>query len=544
VVGAVLVSAAVIGSESSSSAPSALASPLATNPNLDPGTSLSRPAPDFTLVNQFGQPVSLRSFRGKVVVLAFNDAVCTTMCPLTTTALLDAKRTLGAAGSQVQLLGVDANPAALSVRDVLAYSQVHGMVGEWQFLTGSLQHVKRVWNEYGVAVDVTRGLTAHTPAVFLIDATGRLRKVFLTQQSYAAVGQVGQVLAHAVANLLPGRPQVHSSLTYAEVTGISPSERVLVSRAGGGSTWLGPEAGDAEALSRGTTGARLYVFFASWDREVGNIGGELESLNRYQSIAARTGLPPLTAVDEGSVEPSGAALTAFLRRLPAPLTYPVAIDTSGRIADGYEVQAQPWFVLASGRGQILWYLRGDVSAWPKPAALLHDVRAALSNPPRAASTVGAAQRQLAGSPEPLAALHAQANDLLGSGSSLGARVAALRGYPIVVNLWASWCTACQTEYPLLRAASVRYGRRVAFIGIDTEDQAASARSFMAQHWLSYPSYQSPSTSGLQTFLPGGLLGLPTTFFISRAGRVVHVNTGEYAAPGTLEADIRQYALGG
>ena len=83
---------------------------LASNPNLDPGTSLSEVAPDFTLTDQFGQPVSLSSYRGKVVILAFNDSECSSVCPLTTTALVDAKAMLGAAASQVQLLGIERQP--------------------------------------------------------------------------------------------------------------------------------------------------------------------------------------------------------------------------------------------------------------------------------------------------------------------------------------------------------------------------------------------------------------------------------------------------
>src|SRR5579875_1638050 len=83
---------------------------LASNPYLDSGTSVGdRAAPDFTLRDQFGRRTSLSQYRGKVVLLGFEDAKCTTICPLTTTAMLDAKRMLGAAGSQVVLLGVDAN---------------------------------------------------------------------------------------------------------------------------------------------------------------------------------------------------------------------------------------------------------------------------------------------------------------------------------------------------------------------------------------------------------------------------------------------------
>jgi cytochrome oxidase Cu insertion factor (SCO1/SenC/PrrC family) len=74
----------------------------AANPNLDPGTSLgSRAAPDIRLENQFGQPMSLSQFRGKVVVLAFVDSECTTVCPLTTVSMVQARNLLGAAGDQV-----------------------------------------------------------------------------------------------------------------------------------------------------------------------------------------------------------------------------------------------------------------------------------------------------------------------------------------------------------------------------------------------------------------------------------------------------------
>ena len=73
-----------------------------------------------------------------MTLLDFNDSECTTICPLTTTAMLDAKRMLGPAARSVQLLGVDANPKATAIDDVLSYTQLHGLTGKWQFLTGSL----------------------------------------------------------------------------------------------------------------------------------------------------------------------------------------------------------------------------------------------------------------------------------------------------------------------------------------------------------------------------------------------------------------------
>ena len=100
-------------------------------PALDPGSSLGGVrAPDIRLQNQFGQQMALSQFRGKAVVLAFVDSECTNVCPLTTVSMVEAKELLGAAGSHVQLLGVDANPHATSVADVMAYSRAHAMVNQ------------------------------------------------------------------------------------------------------------------------------------------------------------------------------------------------------------------------------------------------------------------------------------------------------------------------------------------------------------------------------------------------------------------------------
>ncbi len=167
--------------------------------------------------------MSLSSYRGKVVILAFNDAECTTICPLTTAALVDAKDMLGAAASQVQLLGVDANPKATAVEDVLSYSQLHGMTYQWQYLTGSLAQLQSVWKAYSVGVTISQSQTDHEPAIFVINQQGRLAKLYLTQLAYSAVGQLGQLLANEVSSLLPGHPAVHSHLSYAQVSGISPA---------------------------------------------------------------------------------------------------------------------------------------------------------------------------------------------------------------------------------------------------------------------------------------------------------------------------------
>jgi hypothetical protein len=71
-----------------------------------------------------------------------------------------------------------------------------------------------------------------------------------------------------------------------------------------------------------------------------------------ESARPRVGTKPrrLSAIDEGGVEPSTGALGHFPSQLPSPPSYPVAIDDRGRVADGHQVQGQPWFVLTSPAG--------------------------------------------------------------------------------------------------------------------------------------------------------------------------------------------------
>lgn len=146
-----------------------------------------------------------------------------------------------------------------------------------------------------------------------------------------------------------------------------------------------------------------------------------------------------------------------------------------------------------------------------------------------------------GSPPALRAVHAQANRLLGGGrDAFKARLEALRGHPVVVNVWASWCPPCRAEFPLFQSASVRLGRHVAFLGVDTLDRAGDARSFLRRYPVAYPSYEDGSGMIEQSLVP--TQGVPMTVFIDARGRITYFHQGAYQTERQLRADIERYAV--
>lgn len=160
----------------------------------------------------------------------------------------------------------------------------------------------------------------------------------------------------------------------------------------------------------------------------------------------------------------------------------------------------------------------------------------------AAPAAGTIRQDLKGSPAPLAGLHAQADQLLGGGASaFKARMAGLRGYPVVVNKWASWCDPCQTEFPVFQRVAVAFGQRVAFVGIDGKDANASAAAFLKRFPVAYPSFTDPSEQIARSIQAA--VYYPQTIYYNRQGKAVYDHAGPYESAAALERDIRRYVLG-
>ena len=155
-------------------------------------------------------------------------------------------------------------------------------------------------------------------------------------------------------------------------------------------------------------------------------------------------------------------------------------------------------------------------------------------------TPAQARAELAGSPAALASLHQQAAQLLGGGlDAYRTRLATLRGRPVVVNAWASWCGPCKFEMPYFSRTAVRFGRRVAFLGINAGDPGDAPRKFLDAHYVPYPSYVDLHDEIAQEI--GVRAGLPTTVFYGRDGKVAFVHQGQYRDEAALVADVKRYA---
>jgi thiol-disulfide isomerase/thioredoxin len=114
----------------------------------------------------------------------------------------------------------------------------------------------------------------------------------------------------------------------------------------------------------------------------------------------------------------------------------------------------------------------------------------------------------------------------GSVDMLKATLVALKGKPVVVNYWATWCIPCRTEMPRLAAAAAKYAGSVHFLGVDVEDDREEAEAFARQRGVRYPMMSDPRGVIRND---QRIVGLPVTQFYRSDGALAFVNNGEIKA---------------
>jgi cytochrome oxidase Cu insertion factor (SCO1/SenC/PrrC family) len=145
-----------------------------------PAAPINIPAPNFTLTDQDGKPVTLSSLRGQVVLLTFLDPVCVSDCPLIAQEFRQAGELLGPSDPHVKLIAIDVNPLYSQIDYVRAFDRQEnlGGVADWKYLTSSPARLRQVYHAYGVPAETlpAGAMLGHNDIAFVIDAHGELRE--------------------------------------------------------------------------------------------------------------------------------------------------------------------------------------------------------------------------------------------------------------------------------------------------------------------------------------------------------------------------------
>ena len=156
------------------------------------------------------------------------------------------------------------------------------------------------------------------------------------------------------------------------------------------------------------------------------------------------------------------------------------------------------------------------------------------------SNVAAARVDTAGLPAKFVANAKQANRIVDG--QIFEKLQQLKGVPVVVNQWASWCPNCKAEFGYFADLATKYRGKIAFVGLDSQDKRGSAEAFLKEHPVAYPSIFDESAAQASSI--GGGRGWPTTMFYNADGRRTFVRPGGYTTIESLDNDIQQYALQG
>jgi protein SCO1 len=158
-----------------------------------------KPAPPLALRNYLGQPVNIKNFRGKAVLVTFLYTHCPTACPLITADLHVALGMLTPAQAKtVQIIAVSVDPRGDSPKTVAAFLKVHQMTGRMLYLLGSTQELAQAWQAWGVgsARDAQEpDFINHTAIVYGINATGKMSTLYTATMNPHEVAHDVPILA-------------------------------------------------------------------------------------------------------------------------------------------------------------------------------------------------------------------------------------------------------------------------------------------------------------------------------------------------------------
>ncbi len=304
------------------------------------GSASIHPAPNFSLTDQHGRPVSLAQFRGDSVILSFNDDRCPDICPLLAQAIVAAKGDLSAA--HVVFLSVNVNPFFPRVADVAQWTTQHGLdaVRSWHFGTAPVATLERVWHAYGVYVqsDPQTQTVVHGAQLFFVGPRGRMRAIGNFGVDAADTRYFAHAMAQVAVDLLPSaeRHSVGGPVTPPGVRGAispgAPAPDFLLPSLRAPSHYVGLQ---------GLSGKPTVISF--WSTTCASCPGELAALQgAHEDLGAKVNFVAIDVANDPA-----AALSVASR---AGVTFPVVEDKAGSVASLYAISAMPYTFIVNQQG--------------------------------------------------------------------------------------------------------------------------------------------------------------------------------------------------
>ncbi|MGC8626434.1 MAG: redoxin domain-containing protein [Acidimicrobiales bacterium] len=310
---------------------------------LDPGDQYV--APGFSLTDQYSRRVSLGQWRGRPVVLSFNDDQCRDLCTLLAQDIVAADQDLGAAAKRVVFLSVNVNPFYPQVRYVRQWSDQHGLgeVRNWVFTTGPVGALKAVWRRYGIYVglDYKDRTVVHGTQLFFVSPSGRVAAIGDFGDNAASTSLYAHAMAQMAVDLLPaaqrsavGGPVVPMPTQQNATVGApAPSFRL-------------PLLTDPRRQVTSSALKGRYVVLNFWASTCTMCAQEMPQIEQAYRELGKT-------VAFVGVDVSGQRLSAAAFAKQEGATYPLVSDAQGSLAGSYRAPGLPFTVIVGPAGTVL-----------------------------------------------------------------------------------------------------------------------------------------------------------------------------------------------
>lgn len=139
------------------------------------------PAAPLRLRNYLGEPVDIKQYKGKAVLITFIYTHCPDTCPLIVSHIKTALALLGPKAKDVQVIAVSTDPRGDNRKTVTAFVDDHGMAGKMKYLIGSKAELGRAWKDWNIVArpaKASRGLVEHSALIYGIGADGKVMTLY------------------------------------------------------------------------------------------------------------------------------------------------------------------------------------------------------------------------------------------------------------------------------------------------------------------------------------------------------------------------------